>query len=118
MRVLEEHQEEMLALREAREGLAKKINEDVSKIVAQKANMTEDGNRTEELEHEIMTLQVQNEKYHVVKEKLIELISEMVKSSAKGKPTAEMVAILQSLPPERYKHRLQTSLLPKQGGVN
>ena len=72
----------------------------------------------EALEHQIYELSIQNRNQQALKEKLIELISEIVKSSQRGKPTPEMSAILQSLPDDRLKHRLETTLIPKTGSIN
>ena len=115
---LEERQEAMLTLNDNKENLQKKIDEDVSKIVAMKAELTEGGDNMEQLDYQIYELSIQNRNQLALKERLIELISEMVTTSARGKPTPEMVAILQSLPDERNKHRLEQILMPKGNTVN
>lgn len=72
----------------------------------------------ENLEHQIYELSVQNRNQLGLKERLIELISEITRSTQRGKPTPELLAILQSLPNNRNKSRLDAILLPKPGAVN
>ena len=50
MRNLEERQLEQLSLSEKQEELEKKVNEDVSRIVALKASLTEGGDGVDKLE--------------------------------------------------------------------
>lgn len=53
----------------------------MSKIVAAKAKLTEGGENMEVLEHQIYELSIQNRNQLDNKEKLIELISEIVKTN-------------------------------------
>ena len=108
----------MLSLNEQKEEGQKKLDQDVSKIVALKAQLTEAGDNMEQLEHQIYELSIQNRNHQAVRERLIELISEMVKTSQRGKPTPEMQAIINSLPDDRNKQRLETILQPKQNTMN
>ena len=118
MRNLEELQEDIIGLSETKEEISQRIKDDLSKIVALKEKLTQGGDGMDKLEHQIYELSIQNRIQLEMKERLIELISEVVKSSQRGKPTPEMVAILQSLPDERNRHRLESILLPKTGSVN
>ena len=108
----------MISLNEQKEQQQKKIGDDLTKIVASKAKLTEGGENMETLEHQIYELSIQNRNQLALKEKLIELISEIVKTNQRGKATPEMIAILQSLPDDRNKHRLEAILQPKNGTVN
>ena len=98
MKVLEERQDELISLNESKDEWQKKIDEDVSKIVQLKANLSEGTENMEQLEHLIYEMSIENNNQIALKEKLIELIPEIVKTSAKGKPTPEMLAIIKSLP--------------------
>ena len=60
MQSLEQRQEEMLSLNESKEEGQKKLDQDVSKIVALKAQLTEAGDNMEQLEHQIYELSIQN----------------------------------------------------------
>ena len=51
MRNLEEGQEEMISLNEQKDQQQKKIGDDLTKIVASKAKLTEGGENMETLEH-------------------------------------------------------------------
>lgn len=51
IRTLEEGQEEMIGLNEAKDEHEKKISDDLTKIVASKAKLTEGGENMETLEH-------------------------------------------------------------------
>ena len=66
----------------------------MAKIVELKASLSEAGMGVETLDHQIYEVTVQNRSQLALKERLIELISEQVKSSSRGKPTPEMVAIM------------------------
>jgi len=118
MSTLEERQEEVLRLNESKETLQKKLDEDISKIVALRSSLSEGTFNMETLEHQIYELSIQNLNLREYKERLIELISEMVKSSQQGEPTAAMLAILKSIPEDKTRQRLETILIPKPGSVN
>ena len=58
MQLLEERQEAVITLNEAKEKLQKQIDEDLSKIVELKATLTEGGDGMEVLEHQIYELSI------------------------------------------------------------
>ena len=60
MRALEERQEELISLNEQKDVWQKKLDEDVSKIVELKANLSEGTENMEQLEHLIYEMSMQN----------------------------------------------------------
>ena len=60
MKTLEERQEEIITLNEAKDEAQNKIDEDISKIVALRTQLTEGGDNMETLEQQIYELSVQN----------------------------------------------------------
>ena len=58
MRQMEERQEDLISLTEKRDQTNQKISDDLGKIVALKAMLTEGGDSMENLEHQIYELSV------------------------------------------------------------
>ena len=75
-----------------------------------KTDLTTASDEVMNLEQCIYEYSIQNRSLVSEKEKLIELLPEMVKASQSGKPTPEMHAIIRSFTEERNKHRVEKIL--------
>jgi len=97
-------------LREEKSSIQKDVDADVKKIVEAKTELTTASDEVMNLEQCIYEYSIQNRNLMSEKEKIIELLPEMVKASQTGKATPEMSAILKTFNEERNRARVEKIL--------
>ena len=86
------------------------INQNIVKIVKAQEELTVARDEVLQLEQCIYEFSITNRNLNTEKERLIELLPEMVKVSRSGKTTPEMVAIMRTLTEEKNRTRLEKIL--------
>ena len=94
MSQLIEAKEVSMNLRDEKSNIQKDVDSDVARIVQAKTDLTTASEEVMNLEQCIYEYSIQNRNLASEKEKLVELLPEMVKVAQSGKPTPEMHAIL------------------------
>lgn len=97
-------------LKEEKKNIQTEIDKNVQNIVQAKTDLATAGDEVMNLEQCIYEYSIQNRNLNAEKEKLIELLPEMVKVSQADKPTPEMTAILGTFNEERNKTRVEKIL--------
>lgn len=82
----------------------------MQKIVEAKTELTTASDEVMNLEQCIYEYSIQNRNLSSEKEKIVELLPEMVKSSQYGKPTSEINNILRAFNEERNRSRVEKIL--------
>jgi|LakMenE18May11ns_1017448.scaffolds.fasta_scaffold8992357_1 hypothetical protein len=82
----------------------------VKQIVKKMSDLTLERNQMVIIEEQIKEFLIENAIRRTEREKLIELLPEMVRSGQSGRPTLEMVRILNSLDENKNKERLTVIL--------
>ena len=110
MQVLVESKESQMNLKEEKSNIQVKIDQNIQKIVKAQEELTTARDEVLQLEQCIYEFSITNRNLNTEKEKLIEMLPEMVKVSQSGKTTPEMNAIMRALSEEKNRNRLEKIL--------